>query len=62
MLEMYLFLESIASEFKEVVATFPHHFHNRNEKNVTESDMPAEFDMQMKKFMDFIRKMLVRKI
>jgi len=41
------------------VATFPHHFHNRNEKTVTESNLPSVPETQMKYFMDFIRKTLV---
>jgi hypothetical protein len=111
MLEIYLSLESIAREFKEVVVgtrlfrlpsgepaklrielvdgsfadvwiseidgtiyrydnaphevwshvtTFPHHFHDKNEKMVIESDMPPTPEMQMKHFMNFIRKSLVR--
>ncbi len=44
------------------VATFPHHFHNKNEKNVIESDLIYIPEMQMKKFMDFIRKTLVQEI
>ena len=42
------------------VTTFPHHFHNKNEKMVIESDMPSTPEMQMKHFMNFIRKTLVR--
>lgn len=42
-----------------LVATFPHHFHNKNEKNVIESNLPSTPEMQMKYFMDFIRKTLV---
>ncbi len=42
------------------VTTFPHHFHNKNEKMVIESDMPPTPEMQMKHFMNFIRKSLVR--
>lgn len=42
------------------LTTFPHHFHNKNEKTVIESDMPAALEMQMKNFMEFIRKRLVQ--
>lgn len=42
------------------LTTFPHHFHDKYEKTVIESDLPSEPEMQMKKFMDFIRKTLVR--
>lgn len=42
------------------VATFPHHFHNKSEKTVIESDIPLTPETQMKYFMDFIRKTLVR--
>ncbi len=42
----------------ESVATFPHHFHNKNEKKVDESNLPSTSEMQMKYFMDFIRETL----
>lgn len=44
------------------LATFPHHFHNKSEKTVIESDLPLLPEMQMKKFMDFIRRTLVREL
>ena len=43
----------------EKVTTFPHHFHNRYERNVFESIMPSTPEMQMEYFMDFIKKTLV---
>ena len=43
----------------ENVTTFPHHFHNRYERKVLESDMPSTPEMQMEYFMDFIKKTLV---
>ena len=42
------------------LTTFPHHFHDKSEKNVIESDLPIKPEMQMKKFMAFIRDTLVR--
>ena len=42
------------------VTTFPHHFHNKNEKIVIGSDIPSTPEMQTKYFMNFIRKTLVR--
>ncbi|VVB87607.1 Uncharacterised protein [uncultured archaeon] len=44
------------------ISTFPHHFHNKTEKAVIESDMPSKPEMQMKRFMDFIRKNIVQKL
>ena len=44
------------------VATFPHHFHNKNEKTVIESDISLEPEMQMKYFMDFIRKNIMQQL
>lgn len=44
------------------VSTFPHHFHNKNEKTVIESDFPLMPEMQMKKFMDFIRKTIFKEL
>ena len=43
----------------ENVTTFPHHFHNRYERKVFESNMPSTPEMQMEYFMDFIKKTLV---
>lgn len=43
------------------VATFPHHFHNKKEKKVIESNLPSTPEMQIKYFMDFIRKTLTSK-
>lgn len=44
------------------VATFPHHFHNGDDKAVIESDMDSKPDIQMKKFMDFVRETLLESI
>jgi hypothetical protein len=44
------------------VATFPHHFHNRNEKTVIGSDMPSTPEKQMEHFMSFIRKILLQEL
>lgn len=44
------------------IATFPHHFHNKNEKTVIDSDMPLKQDMQMKHFMEFIRKNIMQQL
>lgn len=44
------------------IATFPHHFHNKNEKTVIESDIFLEPEMQMKYFMDFIRKNIMQQL
>ncbi|MFZ3384920.1 MAG: DUF6516 family protein [Candidatus Methanoperedens sp.] len=44
------------------VTTFPHHFHNKTEKTVIESDMPSKQDMQMKHFMDFIRNKILQQL
>lgn len=44
------------------IATFPHHFHNKNEKTVIESDISLEPEMQMKYFMDFIRKNIMQQL
>ncbi|PXF60812.1 MAG: hypothetical protein C4B59_07430 [Candidatus Methanogaster sp.] len=44
------------------VATFPHHFHNRNEKTVIASDMPSTPEKQMEYFMDFIRKIMLQEL
>ena len=44
------------------VATFPHHFHNGDDKAVIESDMDSKPDIQMKKFMDFMRETLLKSI
>ncbi|MBC2747499.1 MAG: hypothetical protein HF975_10960 [ANME-2 cluster archaeon] len=44
------------------VATFPHHFHNGKDKAVIESDMDSKPDIQMKKFMDFMRETLLKSI
>ena len=41
------------------VETFPHHFHNGDNKTVIESDMDSNPDMQMKRFMDFVRESLL---
>lgn len=42
------------------IASFPHHFHNKKEKSVIESDLPrSPPETQMKQFLDFIRKTLV---
>ena len=41
------------------VETFPHHFHNGDNKTVIESDMDSNPDMQMKRFMDFVREYLL---
>ena len=42
------------------VTTFPHHFHNGDVKTVTESDMDIKPEAQIKKFMDFVRKTLLK--
>jgi hypothetical protein len=44
------------------VATFPHHFHYQKEKNVMDSDLIHIPEIQMKKFMGFIRKTIVQGI
>jgi len=44
------------------VDTFPHHFHNGDAKTVIESDMDSKPEIQIKKFMDFIRKSLLESI
>lgn len=41
------------------VATFPSHFHNKNEKTVIESNLPSMPEMQMRYFMEFIRKTIL---
>jgi len=40
-------------------STFPHHFHNTDEKTVIDSDMPSKPKMQMKHFMEFVRKSII---
>ena len=42
------------------VTTFPHHFHSGDAKTVTESDMDLKPEAQIKKFMDFVRKTLLK--
>ena len=66
MLETYLLLESIIKTYDNAphkvwtyVATFPHHFHNCDDKAVIESDMDSKPVIQMKKFMDFVRTTLL---
>jgi len=44
------------------VATFPHYFHNGDDKAVIESDMDSKPDIQMKKFMNFMRETLLESI
>ena len=44
------------------VGTFPHHFHNRNEKTVIGSDMPSTPEKQIEHFMNFIRKTLLQEL
>ena len=46
----------------EYVATYPHHFHKGDDKTVIESDMDLKPDIQMKKFMDFVRETLLESI
>jgi hypothetical protein len=43
-------------------STFPHHFHNTNEKTVIDSDMPLKPSMQMKHFMEFVRKNIMQRL
>lgn len=66
MLATYLLLESIVKTYDNAphkvwayVVTFPHHFHNGDDKAVIESDMDSKPDIQMKKFMDFVRTTLL---
>lgn len=40
-------------------STFPHHFHNKDEKSVIDSDMPSNLRMQMKHFMEFVRNRII---
>ena len=40
-------------------STFPHHFHNKDEKSVIDSDMPSNPKMQMKHFMEFVRNRII---
>ena len=42
------------------VTTFPHHFHNGDAKTVIESDMDLKPEAQIKKFMDFVHKTLLK--
>ncbi len=44
------------------VATFPHHFHNKNEKTVIESDIPSVPEMQIRYFIKFIRKTILSEL
>jgi hypothetical protein len=44
------------------VETFPHHFHNKNEKTVCKSDMNSLPEKQMKMFMDFISNTLIASV
>jgi len=46
----------------DYTSTFPHHFHNKNEKTVIDSDMPLKPSMQMKHFMEFIRKNIMQRL
>jgi len=43
-------------------STFPHHFHNKEEKMVMDRDMPLKPDMQMKHFMEFRRKIIMQRL
>ena len=43
-------------------STFPHHFHKKDEKTVIDSDMPIETNMQMKHFMEFVRKNIMQRL
>ena len=56
--KMYRF-DNAPHRARENVTTFPHHFHNRYERKVFESNMPSTPEMQMEYFMDFIKKTLV---
>lgn len=43
------------------IDTFPHHFHNKNEKSVIDSNLPSHPpELQIKKFLEFVRKTLVQ--
>ena len=44
------------------VETFPHHFHNGDARTVIESEMDSKPDVQMKKFMDYVRESLMKLI
>lgn len=61
MLETYLLrYDNAPHKVWADMASFPHHFHNKKEKRVIESDLPrSPPETQMKQFLDFIRKTLV---
>ncbi len=69
MLETYLLLDINGTIYRydnaphkvwADIASFPHHFHNKKEKSVIESDLPrSPPEMQMIHFLDFIRKTLI---
>ena len=42
------------------VTTFSHHFHDGDAKTVIESDMDLKPEAQLKKFMDFVRRTLLK--